>query len=103
MFSRLATGRRYQRLTLWNANLWRIRDKLKSPRCGLHASRHGRVSFLVENNVPVSVIKSWIGHGSEKMIELYTHSRPEFHQLVLAKLPAIVDPLTHFDATGQVA
>jgi len=83
--------------------LWPTLDKLKIPRCGLHAFRHGRVSFLVENNVPVSVIKSWIGHGSEKMIERYTHSRPEFHQQVLAKLPAIVDPLTHFDARGQVA
>jgi len=60
--------------------LWPILDKLKIPRCGLHAFRHGRVSFLVENNVPVSVIKEWIGHGSERMIDHYTHSRLEFHQ-----------------------
>jgi integrase len=56
----------------------------------LHAFRHGRVSFLVENNVPTNVIKQWIGHGSQKMIDLYTHSRPEFHQKVLATLPPIL-------------
>jgi hypothetical protein len=48
------------------------------------------VSFLVENNVPTSVIKQWIGHGSQRMIDLYTHSRPAFHQEALAKLPPMI-------------
>ena len=69
-----------------------ILDEMKIPRSGMHAFRHGRVSFLVENNVPIVTIKAWIGHGSEVMIERYTHSRPEFHQSVLMRLPAIVAP-----------
>ena len=80
---------------------WPNLDKLKIPRCGLHAFRHGRVSFLIENNVPVSVIKEWIGHGSNRMIEHYTHSRPEFHQKVLATLPPIVDPLSHLSTQSR--
>jgi integrase len=69
--------------------LWPILDELKIPRSGMHSFRHGRVSFLVEHDVPIVTIKAWIGRGSEKMIERYTHSRPEFHQSVLAKLPCI--------------
>ncbi len=31
------------------------------------------MSFLMENNTPVEVIKAWIGHGSERMGEtVYT-------------------------------
>jgi integrase len=71
-------------------HLWPILEELEIPRCGLHAFRHGRVSFLVENNVPTSVIKQWIGHGSQRMIDLYTHSRPAFHQEALAKLPPMI-------------
>lgn len=60
------------------------------PKCGLHAFRHGRVSFLVENNVPLPMIRLWIGHGSDKMVARYTHARPEFHANVIASLPTIV-------------
>ena len=91
-------------------HLWPILDELEIPRCGLHAFRHGRVSFLVENNVPASIIKQWIGHGSQKMIDLYTHSRPAFHQQALAKLPPIIEnilpiltPLTHIDKKARAA
>jgi integrase len=44
---------------------------------GMHGFRHGRVSFLVENDTPVEVIKAWIGHGSERMLRLYTHLHPQ--------------------------
>ena len=70
---------------------------------GMHGFRHGRVSFLVENNTPVEVIKAWIGHGSERMIRLYTHLRPKYRSQVLASIPslvgsqiAVIDPLTQF-------
>jgi integrase len=41
---------------------------------GMHGFRHGRVSFVGENNTPVEVIKAWIGHGSERMVRLYNAS-----------------------------
>ena len=68
---------------------------------GMHGFRHGRVSFLVENNTPVEVIKAWIGHGSERMVRRYTHLRPQYRSRVLASIPslvgskvAVIDPLT---------
>jgi integrase len=68
-----------------------ILKKLGIPKCGLHAFRHGRVSFLVENNVPLPMIRLWIGHGSDKMVQRYTHARPEFHAHVIASLPSIAN------------
>ena len=71
-----------------------ILKELGIPRCGLHAFRHGRVSFLVENNVPLPVIRLWIGHGSDKMVARYTHARPQFHANIIASLPSIANMQT---------
>jgi integrase len=71
-------------------HLWPVLDQLGIRRCGLHAFRHGRVSFLVEHSVPMATIRAWIGHGCDRMVEHYTHSRAEFHAGILAKLPAMV-------------
>jgi integrase len=57
--------------------------ELKMPMAGMPAFRHYRCSFLVEHNVPIPVIKQWIGHGSENMIRRYTHHRPEYHSAIL--------------------
>jgi integrase len=77
---------------------------------GMHGFRHGRVSFLIENNTPVEVIKAWIGHGSERMVRLYTHLRPKYRSQVLASIPSLVgnkidviDPLTPLFHKGKVA
>lgn len=71
-----------------------VLKKLGIPKCGLHAFRHGRVSFLVENNVPLPMIRLWIGHGSDRMVQRYTHARPEFHANVISKLPTIANVQT---------
>lgn len=70
--------------------LWPVLKKLKIERKGLHAFRHFRVTMLVEAGVPVHTIKAWIGHGSERMVARYTHSRPVYHQLHLASVPNIL-------------
>jgi integrase len=57
---------------------------------GMHGFRHGRVSFLVENNTPVEVIKAWVGHGSERMVRRYTHLRPQYRSRVLASIPSLI-------------
>jgi hypothetical protein len=36
---------------------------------------------------PMAVIKKWIGHGSEEMVNRYTHFRPNFMQDELARVP----------------
>jgi len=75
--------------------------ELGIPQGGVHGFRHGRVSFLVENNTAVEVIKAWIGHRSERMIRRYTHLRPQYRSRVLASIPSlignkidVIDPLT---------
>ena len=77
---------------------------------GMHGFRHGRVSFLVENNTPVEVIKAWIGHGSERMVRQYTHLRPQYRSRVLASIPSlignkidVIDPLTPLFHKEKVA
>jgi integrase len=71
-----------------------VLKRLGIPHCGLHAFRHGRVSFLVENNVSLPMIRLWIGHGSDRIVRRYTHARPEFHTNEIAKLPSIANMQT---------
>jgi integrase len=76
--------------------------KLGLERGGMHGFRHHRVSTLVMAATPMAVIKKWIGHGSEEMVNLYTHLRPDFMQDELARVPdfagefgsktAVIDP-----------
>jgi integrase len=79
---------------LRNSNVLRralhpVLKALGIPQGGMHGFRHGRVSFLMEQGVPLEVIKRWIGHGSEAMIRRYTHLRPEYGQKILRQLPGV--------------
>ena len=78
-------------LNVLKRHLHPLLKELGIQKCGLHAFRHGRVSFLVEHNVPLPMIRLWIGHGSDKMVARYTHARPEFHANEIAKLPSIAN------------
>jgi len=69
----------------------------------MHGFRHGRVSFLVENNTPVEVIKALMGHGSEAMVRRYTHLRPQYRSRVLASLPSLFgNKIDVFDPNVQL-
>jgi integrase len=70
--------------TVLRRHLHPLLRKLGFAQGGMHAFRHGRVSYLVESGVPKDIIMAWIGHGSEKMIELYTHLRPGYRSAALA-------------------
>jgi integrase len=70
--------------------LWPVLETLKIERKGLHAFRHFRVTALVEAGVPAFTIKAWIGHGSDRMVARYTHSRPAYHQQHLANVPSVL-------------
>jgi hypothetical protein len=65
--------------------------KLGIAKCGLHAFKPGRVSLLVEHNVPLPMIRLCIEHGSDRMVQRYTHARPEFHANEIIKLPSIAN------------
>jgi len=45
------------------------------------------VSYLVESNTPIEVIREWVGHGSDEMVIRYTHLRPQFRKLICSKFP----------------
>ena len=64
-------------------------DRLGITRVGMHAFRHGRVSYLVESNAPIEVIREWIGHGSDEMMRRDTHLRPQFWKRVLQQIPEL--------------
>jgi integrase len=71
--------------------LYPLLDALKIPRCGMHAFRHGRVSYLVYAGVSRAVIRDWIGHSSDAMIDLYTKKLGQFHAAELAKVLPLLD------------
>ena len=63
---------------------------------GMHGFRHGRVSFLIENNTPTELIKAWIG--------------PQYRLRVLGSISslvgnqvALIDPLTPLLQMEKVA
>jgi integrase len=70
-----------------NKHLHPLLRKLGLERGGMHGFRHHRVSALVMAGTPMVVIKKWIGHGSEEMVNRYTHLRPSFMQNELERLP----------------
>jgi integrase len=72
---------------LANYNLHPLLRRLGVERGGMHGFRHHRVSTLVMAGTPMAVIKKWIGHGSEEMVNRYTHLRPNFMQDELARVP----------------
>jgi integrase len=73
-----------------NKHLYPLLSKLGLERGGMHGFRHHRVSTLVMAGTPMVVIKKWIGHGSEEMVNRYTHLRPDFMQDELARVPDFV-------------
>jgi integrase len=50
-----------------------ILRELKLHLGGLHGFRDHRVSELVMAGVSMPMIRSWIGHGSDRMVSRYTH------------------------------
>jgi integrase len=73
--------------TVLNKHLHPLLRKLGLERGGMHGFRHHRVSTLVMAGTSIGVIKKWIGHGSEEMVNRYTHLRPDFVQDELARVP----------------
>jgi integrase len=50
-------------------NLHNVLDELEILRARFHAFRHGRCSFLVRSDGSRAVIREWLGHGSDAMID----------------------------------
>jgi integrase len=65
--------------------------ELGIPRTGMHAFRRGRISEWVYSGVSRQVIRDWAGHGSDKLVDLYTKKMWEYHSLEMAKVKPLLD------------
>ena len=68
-----------------------VLDELGIPHAGFHAFRHGRCSFLIRSDVSRAIIREWLGHGSEAMIDRYSHKLGKFGKAEMAKLKPTLD------------
>jgi integrase len=53
--------------------------------------RHGRRSFLVRSDVSRAIIREWLGHGSEVMIDRYSHRLDKYGKAEMANLKPTLD------------
>lgn len=73
-----------------------ILRKLGLTKGGLHAFRHGRVSFLRANRVPDDLVKEWVGHSNLRMTSNYTHFTEDYRQQMASEfgiVPAEMVPI----------
>jgi len=68
-----------------------ILDELGIPRTGMHAFRRGRISEWVYSGVSRQVIRDWAGHGSDKLIDLYTKKMWEYHSPEISKVKPLLE------------
>ena len=68
-----------------------ILEELGIPRTGMHAFRRGRISEWVYSGVSRQVIRDWAGHGSDKLVDLYTNKMWEYHSSEMAKVKPLLD------------
>ena len=77
---------------------WQLKPILKklgikfSTRNGMHAFRHGRISYLAYSGVTFAVIREWVGHGSDAMIKHYTARWQANNASEMAKLQPVINP-----------
>jgi integrase len=60
--------------------------KLKLPKAGLHAFRHGRVSVLQAMGVPGDLVKEWVGHSNLHTTSRYTHFQDDFRRQIASQV-----------------
>jgi integrase len=94
-------GTTFKHPRILNRVLYPLLRKLGIPQSGTHAFRHGRVSYLVECNTPIETIRAWIGHGSDEMVKLYTHLRPEYRKRILNSIPSLLHPVHPQSGLGK--
>jgi len=78
--------------TTRNRKLYPILDKLQIPRCGFHAFRHGNETVMDQENVPMAVRQSRLGHSDMRTTMMYTHVASEDGKQFAAKLGQLLVP-----------
>jgi integrase len=77
-----------------------ICERLQIPRGGMHAFRHGRVSYMQQNSVPPDFTKTQVGHSSLRTTSGYTHFSDAFRREIAERL---APSWTHSEELDPVA
>jgi integrase len=73
--------------------LWLILDKLKIPRCGLHAFRHTHSSLLLEVGAPPQVAQAQLRHSDARItLEVYSHVIRDSQRNAVEKVAELLRP-----------
>jgi Phage integrase family len=86
---------------------WQLKPILKKlgikfpGRNGMHAFRHGRISYLAYSGVTFAVIREWVGHGSDAMIKHYMARWQANNAGEMAKLQPVIGPSRLQNSSGN--
>jgi integrase len=58
---------------------------------GMHSFRRGRISQWVYVGVKRQVIRDWVGHSADRLIDLYTRKMKQYHAAEMAKVKPLLD------------
>jgi integrase len=72
--------------TVRKRNLCPLLERLGIPRCGFHAFRHGNETVMDQENVPMAVRQSRLGHSDARTTMMYTHTVSEDGRRIAARL-----------------
>jgi integrase len=79
-------GKPVTQTNLLRRELHPLLDNFKIPRCGFHAFRRFRNTFLRQSRCPDALLKFWMGHSAKDMSDLYDKSSEDLtYRLDVAK------------------
>jgi hypothetical protein len=82
------TGKPLSQSNLLRRSLHPVLAKLNQPKCGAHAFRCFRLTWLRKNDVPKDLERFWMGHEDEEIGDRYSKLKQdvEFRQAVAKKI-----------------
>lgn len=66
------TGKQLHQSNILRRSLHPILAELNQPKCGAHAYRRFRITWLGRNSVPEDLIKFWLGHAEQTVTDSYS-------------------------------
>ena len=58
---------------------------------GMHSFRRGRISQWVYAGVSRQVIRDWVGHSADRLVDLYTRRMKQYHAAEMGKAKPLLD------------
>lgn len=101
------TGRPLSQTNLLHRALYPILEKLEMEKCGFHAMRRFRVTWLRKSRVPEDLIRFWLGHADKSVTDGYSQLSEdiEYRRMVAVQtgvgfeLPDALEPM--IPSTGE--